>query len=399
MRVLDHGGRRREQRSIFVRRHKSEIAVALAALLWIGAVALAVRAEFHKSAFRAVPLPAATCPGLMVGVHSTLAFTNDPRRRVATVTAIRNVLGAQVVRDSLLWHQVEAVKGRRDWSRPDSVVKLLRAAGIEPLLVVVGSPSWANGVPASTPQHYLYVPPQGPALNTWIRQYSDFLAAAVKRYHRFVHRWEIWNEPNLAASWISRPDPAAYAQVYDRLRATILSVDPKAQVAVGGLAEISSARSPDISGLSFLRSLIRAGSHIGYVAVHPYPTNEHSPTVDFHGQNNFDDIARVHALLVRSHLQAPIWVTEWGWSSAIVGRQRQAQYVQKSLSMLENRYPYVRLATYFVDHDVPPGLFQGLLNQSLQPKPAAAVFRNHAHQAVSDCRGVGAGRPASAAGP
>jgi hypothetical protein len=346
---------------------------------------MAVRSEFGKTAFRAVPLPAGTCPGLMLGVHSTLAFTNDAKRQKATVAAIDNTLGAQVVRDSLLWHQVEPVKGQRDWSRPDSVVKLLRAAGIEPLLVVVGSPSWANGVPASTPQHYLYVPPRGPALDVWLRQYSNFLAAAVKRYHRYVRRWEIWNEPNLAVSWIPRPDPAAYEQVYDRLRATILSVDPKAEVAVGGLAQLTVARPPDIAGIPFLRSLIRAGSTIGNVAIHPYPTQDHAPDVHVAGQDNFDDINQVHRLLVANHIQAPIWVTEWGWSSATVGKQRQAQYLDRSLTILEKRYPFVRLATYFVDHDVPPNLFQGLLDRGLKPKPAASVFRQHAEEAVSRC--------------
>jgi hypothetical protein len=252
--------------------------------------------------------------------------------------------------------------------------------------VVIGSPSWANGVPASNPRHYVYVPARGPALDGWLGQYANFLAAAVKRYHRYVRRWEIWNEPNLAATWRPRPDPAAYRQVYERLRATILSVDPKAQVAVGGLTELSVARSPDISGLAFLRSLIRSGAPIGNVAIHPYPSNDHPPGVHIPGQNNFDDIGRVHDLLVRNRVRASIWITELGWSSAIVGKERQAEYVDSSLTMLARRYPYVRLAIYFLDHDAPPTLFQGLLEQNLAPKPAAFAFHAHAAVAAAECR-------------
>ena len=127
--------------------------MGLAGLLWIAAVAAAVVlvGKNANSGPQAVPLPESVCVGPEIGVHSTLAFEGDTQRREATVTAIQEFLHPQVVRDSLLWNQVEPVQGRRDWSRIDSVVEELRAAGIEPLLVVYGSPSWANGVPDSRP--------------------------------------------------------------------------------------------------------------------------------------------------------------------------------------------------------------------------------------------------------
>jgi hypothetical protein len=44
---------------------------------------------------------------------------------------------AQIVRDGLLWNQIDALEGQPDWSRIDSVVEDLRAAGIESSLVVL----------------------------------------------------------------------------------------------------------------------------------------------------------------------------------------------------------------------------------------------------------------------
>jgi polysaccharide biosynthesis protein PslG len=363
-------------------------AVAVAAILWLAAVAVA--ALLSSDAGRgphAATLPRIACAGAEIGVHSTLAFDGDAEHRAETVEAIHRFLRPQVVRESLLWNQVEPVEGRFDWSRTDDAIEELRAAGIEPLFVVFGSPSWANGAPQS-PGSYLHVPPPGAALNAWLRRYSDFLAAAVSRYHDFVRRWEIWNEPNLTAFWRPLPDPVAYRHVYETLRATILRVDPTAEVAVGGLAGLSAASAPNIPGLAFLRRLTRTRPPIDSVAIHPYTTDDHPPDLHVPGENNFDDIARVRSQLVAEGERASIWVTEWGWSSSVVGEQRQALYVDRSLAMLEHRYRFVRVATYFLDHDLPPRFFQGLLDQQLEPKPASVAFRAQTKRFAARCRVV-----------
>jgi polysaccharide biosynthesis protein PslG len=365
---------------------RDQAAVALASLLWLAAVAAAVLlSDEAGEGPQAVPLPQIACAGPEIGVHSTLAFDGDPEDRADTVEAIQRFLHPQVVRDSLLWDQIEPVEGRRNWSRTDSVVEELRAAGIEPLLVITGSPSWANGVPESTPGHDLYVPPRGAALDGWLHDYTDFLAAAVRRYHAYVRRWEIWNEPNLVDFWRPRPDPLTYLQVYETLRATILRVDPTAKVAVGGLGGLRATSAPSIAGLEFLHHLTRTRPPIDAVAIHPYATNDHPPWIHIPNENNFDNIGRVHEQLAADGERASIWVTEWGWSSADVGKRRQARYLKRSLQMLEHRYRFVRLATYFVDRDRPPELFQGLLDEHLKPKPAAGVFRTHANLAASRC--------------
>ena len=364
---------------------RARVVVALGALLWIGAVVAAVIEVGAHGPPQFVPFPATACPAPLIGVDSTLAYDADDQQRAATVAAIHTILHPRLVRDSLLWNEVEPVEGERDWSVPDGVVTDLRAAGIEPLLVVVGSPSWANGVPESKPGHDLYVPPRGPALDSWLQRYSKFLAAAVRRYHVVVKHWEIWNEPNLIDFWRPRPDPVVYGQVYYTLRATILSADPTASVAVGGLGDLTVAPAPSIPGLAFLRRLARTRAPISNVAIHPYTSLAHPPDVRVSGENNFQDIERIHELLVSLREPALIWVTEWGWPSASVGRQAQARYLGRSLAMLENRYPFVSIATYFTDHDLPM-FSQGLLDRNLTAKPAASVFRFYAQRLAVRCR-------------
>ena len=139
-----------------------------------------------------------------------------------------------------------------------------------------------------------------------------------------MRRWEIWNEPNFVQFWRPQPDPVAYRQVYEALRATILRVDPTAEVAVGGLGGLTSTAPPGIPGLEFLHRLTRTRPPINAVAIHPYSSDDHPPWVHVPDENNFDDIQRVHDQLALDGYKASIWVTEWGWSSAAVGERRQA---------------------------------------------------------------------------
>jgi polysaccharide biosynthesis protein PslG len=359
--------------------------VGLAAI--IAAIVGLIRQGAEEGPPETAPLPRTVCAGPEIGVHSNLAFTLDAARRDESVAAMDEYLHPQVVREGLLWHQIEPVEGRFDWSTMDGVIEGLRSTGIEPLLTVYGSPPWANGVPESTPRHFLHLPARGPALDAWLDEYSDFLAAAVERYHEFVRRWEIWNEPNLVEFWSPRPDPVAYRQVYETLRQTILRVDPTAEVAVGGLGSLTLPPAvPGIPGVAFLRALLSQGPPIDNVAIHPYTSDNLSPSVHIPGEKNFDDIGLVHRLLAAEGEDAAIWVTEWGWSSAAIGERLQAQYVNTSLELLEHRFSFVRVATYFLDHDLPPDFYQGLLDEDLAPKPSAAVFRRHADLAASRCR-------------
>ena len=67
-----------------------------------------------------------------------------------------------------------------------------------------------------------------------------------------------------------------------------------------------------------------------------------------------------------------MWVTEWGWNSEEVGDAAQAAYLAQSIDVLRGA-PYIAVAVVFVDYDRDAYPY-GLLDRSLRPKPAAAVF-------------------------
>jgi polysaccharide biosynthesis protein PslG len=305
------------------------------------------------------------------GLHQDLTYDGYAWRRAENIAAASSV-HAQISRNSLLWYKIEPEQGTYDWTIPDAVVSDLAAKGIEPLFVVWGSPSWANGVPSTTPGSEDYVPTGPAAFTQWLDEYVTFIKAAVARYRGRVEKWEIWNEENEHFTWKPVPNVTEYAVFFQAIRSAILSVDPQAQVAIGGLAGLRC--SSDIPGLTFLQTLIDMKLPFDYVAIHPYSGEGQSPEVHIAWQNNFDDIAAARNLLVAAGRPVPLWATEWGWSSAQIGLDDQAQYVARSLALLKTEYPYVTVATYFLDVDRGTTYQQGLFDTNFNPKPAAAAF-------------------------
>jgi hypothetical protein len=299
-----------------------------------------------------------------------LTYDGSASRREAAISAAHDILRAQVSRNSLQWSHIEPVPGVRDWSRTDSVVEGLRAAGIEPLLTFYGSPSWANGVDPSTPDQKMYVPTEPDAFDAWADAYEDFIRAAVRRYRGRVRLWEVWNEPNERFFWKPAPDVQRYATFFTRMRRAILDEDPGAEVAVGGLAGLNA--SIDIPGITFLDGLIARHVVFDRVAIHPY--SDHSPLVHVPWDGNFDDIALVEARLRQRGRDVPLWVTEWGWSDQSLSEVTQAEYLAESLQLLSSDYRYVSVATVFLDADRLPLYSQGLLRSDFSPKPAALEF-------------------------
>ena len=310
-------------------------------------------------------------PKTEFGVHQDLTYDGYDWRRAKGIAAAA-VVHAQISRNSLLWSQIEATRGAYDWSVTDSVLDGLRANGIEPLFVVVGSPSWANGTAPGLPDGQYNVPTDAREFSTWVKAYKAFVKKAVARYKGRVSKWEIWNEENEHFTWKPQPSITQYAQFFKAIRRAILSVDPHAHVAIGGLAGLCCGI--DISGASFLKGLIAKGVKFGDVAIHPYSTDDHAPDVHWQWQANFDDIEMIHDLLVSARRNVPLWVTEWGWSSSDIGAALQADYLTRSLNMLRTMYPYVTVATYFLDADRDGEYHQGLFATDFSPKPAASAF-------------------------
>ena len=313
---------------------------------------------------------------LQLGLHMDMAFSDDQGVNARAVTLARTV-HAKISRNSFLWHKVEAEQGKRDWAQMDQVVDLLAQAGIEPLMCVYGSPAWVSGALDSEEQYWLHVPVEQGRFDAWLERYKDFMREAATRYKGKVRKWELWNEQNLGEAWRPRTHVEHYVAWYKAMHQVIRSVDPDAEIALGGLGNLTFVGEGSMPGYQFLQKVYELGVYPEIVAIHPY--TKVGPDQFKQWDNNFDDVGLIRRIM-ESHGQSarPLWITEWGWSSAEIGEQRQAQYLKKSLEMLQTRFRYVSMAIYFLDWDRPPKYYFGLYSSDFISKPAAFVFAEQA---------------------
>ena len=315
-------------------------------------------------------------PRPLLGIHSDLMWNLDPAFHARAIDAARSVR-AEVARVGLMWTWIEYTRGHQDWTVPDRVIQGLVDAGIEPLLVVFGSPAWANGVsPTGDPYFYLQVPTDPAAFQAWVAEYRDFIGQAARRYHGRVTKWELWNEPNDGFFWRPSPRIDQYATWFAAVRQAILADDPNAEIASGGLNQLVVSYPGNISGRVFLRGLYTSQVFPEIVAIHPYSNQGQSPDQHVAGAQNFDDIdPMLQVMAANGQGHRRLWVTEWGWSTAQVGEAQQASYLARSLTLLTTRYSTsVWVATYFSEYDSAPYSF-GLFRTGWVERPAADTFR------------------------
>jgi hypothetical protein len=178
-------------------------------------------------------------------------------------------IGAKWARFQMIWSNVQSGgPDSYDWQPYDELIAGLLARGIQPLVVIDTTPSWAR--PADCEEQ----PTCAPADPS---QYAEFAAAAVARYHTEVHHWEIWNEPNNEVFWQPAPNVGGYTALLKLTYAAIKQVDPTAEVITGGTAPEETTRGANgetvsISPVDFLAGIYRDGGGGSFDAVgaHPY---------------------------------------------------------------------------------------------------------------------------------
>jgi len=151
-----------------------------------------------------------------------------------------------VRRNGVNWSELQPDKAvAPDWSKLSGLEQELADAferNLKVILVVRGTPVWARQYPGSE---------CGPIKPSEYISFADFLAQLVDRYKDppyEVRYWQIWNEPDATLVDSSRPfgcwgDPkdesyyggVEYGEMLKTVYPRIKSVDPAAQILVGGL--------------------------------------------------------------------------------------------------------------------------------------------------------------------
>ena len=284
--------------------------------------------------------------------------------------------------------------GAYDFSRIDAAVDRVRAAGMEPMLTLTGpGPLWAMSDPSRGSRRYRPSP----------ARYAEFAQDAVAHFKGRVHRYILWNEPNLSF-WLAPQSsaPAIYRNLVNAAVPAIRSVDRSAQLYVGALA-------PRSQPLSFLRRLgcvdaryrrVRTGACRSFhpisataLAYHPHSVTN-SPVRPFPGANdaNLASLGRLEAVLDRLRnagrlrIGGSLWLDEYGYQTNPpdpflgVSPATQDLWLQEA-DYLTWRNPRVKLLTQYVWQDEPAargsaysGWQSGLRYANGRPKPALAHF-------------------------
>jgi hypothetical protein len=302
--------------------------------------------------------------------------------------------GAKQVRIFALWSDFEP-SGAADFPSPadhnqrnfvdtfDAAVTRINSSGAKPVLVVVGTPNWANG--GSGP----WVPPSDP------QDYARFFGELTARYGTQVAAYEVWNEEDESGFWKPGPDAARYAALLKAAYAAGKKGDANANIVLGPLTG---------NNYPFLEELYANGVKGSFdgVAVHTDTACLDRGPDAFYRDNGrlarftFLGYREVRASMLAQGDDKPIWMSELGWSSTGgakgsctrgtfagqkpdgVSEDDQAKFLTQAYSCLAQD-PYVVAADWFTFKDTanlsPNELnHYGLIRANGQKKPAYGAF-------------------------
>lgn len=283
------------------------------------------------------------------------------------------------VRQFINWADFEPEQGHYEWAATDAIFQAIETFPLELVIVLVGSPGWAqreNTLGAD------FSPPEFPD------EFADFAAQFAQRYGRQVDYYQIWDEPNLQSGWGgSSPRPVDYLALLSVTSDAIRSNDADATIIAGALAPTSETGPDNLSDIHYLRDLYRLGavSYVDAFAAKPYGF-ELSPddrTVDDQTLNFSRMVALREVMVEHEDGKRALWASHWGWNNlpedwqgqpSIWGNTSETQQIVYTLSALdraEREWPWLGgMILHHWQPDVPddnPQWGFALVDQSNQP--------------------------------
>jgi hypothetical protein len=360
----------------------------------------------------AIPAAASASQRMIVG------FQDDPsfrwREDRAVVLDRAQQAGATLVRTTVYWSRIATTRPANpadpfdpaySWSDLDEFIQGAQTRGMETMLTIWGTPSWANGGKGQN-----YAPLNAADL-------TNFARAVASRYNGthpglpFVHYFTIWNESNLglflSPQYTSSGAPAApavYAKIYRAAYTGIKAGNPKALVGIGETSARGRDKFLHAAGVQetespgkFAELLSKQKPALPFDAWshHPYSTTlTQPPTQKVKWPNvTLDNLGRFEGSLDKwfKRRRIPMWVTEYGYQTKPeqpkgVTYAQQAAYLRTAFNVLKND-GRVQMFIWFIMRDDPTSAWQsGLLARDGTPKPAYAVFSSLAR--LVDARNI-----------
>jgi hypothetical protein len=261
------------------------------------------------------------------------------------------------VKMQLLWADVERpAKGRysddklpgiSSWTKYDRVVSLCREYGLQLILRIDTSPSWAR-----PGRSKIETPPDD------LNDYGDFVYTTVKRYQGKVQYYQIWNEPNVKFEWGDQvPDAEAFTEMLRVAYQRAKEADPEVVIIAPALAPTIEVSPRAVSDLVFLQTMYDHGAkaYFDIASTNPYGlrSGPDDHRLDPDEDVNFSRPILLRELMVRNGDAAkPIWAAELGWNAlpldyeeeplfGRVSRYLQAIYTARAYQRAQEEWPWM----------------------------------------------------------
>ena len=346
--------------------------------------------------------------GMLIGMQDdSMTLFGNPDFTFRTLKQLR----VQIVRVNLNWnlvakrrpaHPQDPSDPAYNWDVYDRAVRYASQNGMQVMMTILFTPSWANG---GKPRN---VPP---------RNYADlrnFAYAAATRYSGHyipntdrsdetylaaVKYWLAWNEPS-NPNWLQQTaggrfiSPRSYARIctaiWQGVHFTNFAGEKVGCGATGPRGNNAPRSSrPSMSPLAFMSATKRAGlKNLDAYAHHPYyGLPSETPTSKPRG--NAIELGNINTLIAQVNRlwgKKRIWITEYAWQTPPdrlfgVSYARQAAYLRQSFAIARAN-PRIDLMVWFMlrdDTNINVGWQSGMLTAGGKRKPAFNTFARLPH--------------------
>jgi hypothetical protein len=347
------------------------------------AAALAVLPTLASGAtFEATP-DLIAAPANNVGVHSML-YQDTPYSAKKEMFAQAKAVGASYIRLDLGLTSIFTrgeYRGhpfyQKNWAQTDQYAELANRYGVKILANLYATPWFIADCPAGTSREDAYHCPPSDLV-----RYKEMVAEVSARYAGVIDAFEIINEPDTARAFYGSPQQ--YARTLSAAADGVHGANPKARVAIGGVARISDTQFTD----AVLAADPSLPAKIDINTIHLRTSARAAATL----------VDRWRKYFTSHGMNGPLWLTEFGYPAETVfqydakfrgGESAQAAFLEATMPGIVGAGAEMIFVT---ERDWGSGAFasEGILsttdplpaNPAVRRKPAFDVVRSAAASLV-----------------
>jgi polysaccharide biosynthesis protein PslG len=233
------------------------------------------------------------------------------------------------IRRDFHWRSIEPTDDNFVFTGFDAVVDDALALGLSFNALLVYGVDWAM--------------PSGEHDDIDPADFADYAGEVAAHFDGRVHAYEIWNEQNSTRFWKPGPNPEKYGDLLITAAAAIRAEDPDTPVVFGGMTPLDSYLI--FNGPWHFASKVHdfhpnICDAFDVFAIHPYSMVQQSAPeyitniwfFEYPNQLQMVEIAR-EVLTKMGCAEKPIWFTEMGWPSLLIGQINQGRYLARSLML------------------------------------------------------------------